>query len=212
LYNVRNLNLIISFSELPMTDSAAVQDMLQRWRQGDPLAEQQLFARYCEALSRLADQHLSRKLAARVDGEDVVQSVFRTFFRRGMAGEFHIDSSGELWGLLVRITVRKARAYARHHLAQKRDASAEAPALAEAGFPDRLAREPDPAEAAALVDQIEALLRGLPESYAHILQHRLQGQLVDETARELSVSRQTVYRALTLLQQRLTRSEAAPAR
>jgi RNA polymerase sigma factor (sigma-70 family) len=108
---------------------------------------------------------------------------------------------------LVRITVRKARAAARYHSARKRDAGAEAAAVD--GFPEALAREPDPAEAAALVDQIEAVLHGLPELHAHILQQRLQGLSADEIARELHISRQTVYRALTLLQQRLARSEAA---
>ncbi len=33
-----------------------------------------------------------------------------TFFRRTTTGEFQIDSSAQLWQLLARITVRKARA------------------------------------------------------------------------------------------------------
>jgi DNA-directed RNA polymerase specialized sigma24 family protein len=69
-------------------------------------------------------------------------------------------------------------------------------------------REPGPEEAAALVDQIEALLRGLPPLYCHILDRRLQGQPVAEIASGLGVSRQTVYRALALLQERLVDSES----
>jgi RNA polymerase sigma-70 factor, ECF subfamily len=155
----------------------------------------------------LAERHLSRKVAGRVGGEDVVQSVFRTFFGRCARGEFQIDSSAQLWQLLVTLTLRKARAEARRHLAGKRDAGAEVPA--DAVLADAVSQGPGPAEAGALVDQIESLLRGLPDVYSHVLGRRLEGHGVADIAAGLAVSRQTVYRALELLQRRLAR-EAAP--
>src|SRR5262249_11157232 len=92
-------------------------DLAGRLQDGDDRAARELFARYAHRLAVLAERHLSDNLAARVDGEDVVQSVFRTFFRRCARGEFQIDSSAQLWRLLVKITVRKARAKARQHTA-----------------------------------------------------------------------------------------------
>src|SRR5207302_731041 len=92
----------------------------KRLQTGDPQATEELFARYAERLVRLARQHLGRKIASREDPQDVVQSVLRTFFRRCKAGEFQIDTSGELWRLLVKITVRKAHAKIRYHTAQQR--------------------------------------------------------------------------------------------
>lgn len=169
-------------------------------------AAEQLFARYAQRLYRLAEQHLSHKLAGRVDGEDVVQSVFRTFFRRQAAGEFRCDSSGQLWRLLVKITILKARAKARHHTASMRDVRLEAPATIEPWVAESVARDPGPDEAAALVDQIETLLDGLPPLYCRLLEMRLEGREVREIAGELEVSRQTVYRALKLLQGRLLRA------
>src|SRR3712207_1415308 len=71
-----------------MQEEDSNRELLRRLREGDPQAEQELFARYARVLTRLAEQHLSRKVAAREDGEDVVQSAFRTFFRRSGAGEF----------------------------------------------------------------------------------------------------------------------------
>jgi hypothetical protein len=59
-------------------------------------------------------------MAGRLDGEDVVQAVCRTFFRRSAAGEFRIDSSAQLRRLLVKITVLKARAWSRQHTAARR--------------------------------------------------------------------------------------------
>ncbi len=73
-----------------MSEPEAIADLLERCRAGDPEAAHQLFAAYARRLTGVADQHLSRKLAGREDGEDVVQSVFRTFFRRAAAGEFRI--------------------------------------------------------------------------------------------------------------------------
>jgi RNA polymerase sigma factor (sigma-70 family) len=185
-----------------------IPELVERLRDGDPQAAEELFARYAQRLTVLAEQHLSRKLAARLDGADVVQSVFRTFFRRSAAGEFCIDSSAELWRLLVRITLQKARALGRHHTAGVRDVAAEKSWRAWGLPPQAVAHEPGPEEAAALIDQIDALLRGLPALYCDLLQLRLEGHSVSDTAARLGVSRRTIHRALHLLQQRLTRSAA----
>jgi RNA polymerase sigma-70 factor (ECF subfamily) len=166
-----------------------------------------LFERHARQLARLAEQHLSRKLAGRLDGEDVVQSVFRTFFRRCGQGEIRIDSSAHIWRLLARITLLKARAKGRYHAAEKRDVEAEAP-LSAAELGVAAAREPGPAEAVVLVDEIEALVQGLPPLYSNLLELRLEGRSASEIAQELGVSRRTVHRALHLLQQRLARSSA----
>jgi RNA polymerase sigma-70 factor (ECF subfamily) len=198
-----------------MDDTPAAGELVERVRAGDPRAAEELFVRYARRLTRLAEEHLSRKLAARLDGEDVVQSVFRTFFQRTARGEFRIDSSSQLWRLLVKITVLKARAQGRRHAADKRDVGAEAAAGGDAWLQEALTREPGPEEAAALVDQVEHLLRGLPALYCHVLEMRLEGHSVADVAARHGVSRQTVYRALELLQRRYAEaanfsSESAP--
>src|ERR1043166_1704545 len=104
-----------------MDDVPPIPELLKRSRAGDQQAASQPFERYARELTRVAEQHLSRKLAGRLDGEDVVQSVFRTFFRRSAAGEFRIDNSAQLWRLLVQITLRKAQAKGRHHQAEMRN-------------------------------------------------------------------------------------------
>lgn len=191
-----------------MDESSPMADLIERLRAGDPQAAEQLFQRYAQRLTHLAEQHLSHKLAGRLDGEDIVQSVFRTFFRRSSQGEFHIDGSAQIWRLLVKITVLKARAKGRYHAAQQRDVAAEF--AGDAWLAEAVAREPGPEEAAALVDQIEALLHGLPPLCCQVLELRLQGHAVTEIAPRLGVSRQTVYRVLGLLQQRLTENIPSP--
>ena len=49
------------------------------------------------------------------------------------------------------------------------------------------------------------MLRGLPALYCDLLQLRMEGYSVSDTAVRLSVSRRTVHRGLRLLQERLTR-------
>ena len=177
---------------------------IERWQQGDPVAAEELFRRYATRLSHVAEQHLSRRVKTREDGEDVVQSVFRSFFRRCADGDFRIDSADQLWRLLVSITLFKARSRVRHHTADKRDVGSEA--AEEEELRVAVSGEPGPDEAIILVDLFEALLRDLPVQYGQVLELRLQGWPHNDIAEQLSVSRQTVYRVLTLLRQRLDRA------
>jgi hypothetical protein len=68
-----------------------VGELVRRFRGGDPWAADLLFDRYARRLTAVAEQYRGRRPAGRLDGEDVVQSVFRTFFRRCAGGGFHID-------------------------------------------------------------------------------------------------------------------------
>jgi RNA polymerase sigma-70 factor (ECF subfamily) len=185
-------------------------ELIQRLREQHPQAAGEVFARYGRKLVHLAERHLSRKLAGREDGEDIVQSVFRTFVRRNAAGEFQIDTTGHLWRLLVTITLLKVRAKGRHHTAQCRNVNAEARQEGEDWLAAAAAREPGPEEAAALVDLIEGLLQGWPAVFGRVLEMRLQGHEVAAIADELEVSRPTVYRVLHLLQGRLQALSGGP--
>jgi RNA polymerase sigma-70 factor (ECF subfamily) len=186
-----------------MEEAVPLTDLVKCFQAGDRQAGDRLFAHYAQRLTRVAEQYLSHQLASREDGEDVVQSAFRTFFRRSLEGRFQIDSSAELWRLLVKITVLKAWAKGRYHTAARRDVRAETAHQGDAWLAEAVAHEPGPAEAVALVDQIEELLRGLPAEYGRILEMLLEGRSKSEIARALHLSRTTVHRVVALFQQRL---------
>ena len=189
-----------------MAEPTSITELVNRHRGGDGDAASEIFAHYAQRLSQLAEQHLSRRLAGRVEAEDVVQSAFRTFFSCSARGEFLIDSRAELWQLLVKITLQKARMQGRRQTAAVRDVSREQHDPNQEWLLAAVDHEPGPEDAVMLVDQIEVLLRGLPPLASQVLERRLQGQSVTEIARELGLARQAVYRTLALLQQRLARS------
>src|SRR5947209_20413942 len=95
-------------------------DLVMRWRDGDQRAAGELFERYAERLIALASSRLSARLARHVDPEDVVQSAYRSFFVGARDGRYVLGRSGDLWRLLVAITLHKLQHQVERHTAGKR--------------------------------------------------------------------------------------------
>ena len=102
--------------------------LLERFRGGDELAAEALFARYFERLTSLARSRLSTRLARRTDPEDIVLSVYRSFFVEAREGRYTLGRGGDLWRLLSSITRHKLLRQARHQSADRRSVDAETPA------------------------------------------------------------------------------------
>src|SRR5574341_751939 len=80
-------------SEAPRAENASVceagpsdRSLLRRFRRGEEDAATLLYLRYADRLRALTVAQCSPDLAQRVDADDIVQSVFRTFFRRAAQG------------------------------------------------------------------------------------------------------------------------------
>lgn len=69
-------------------------DWLERVIGSEPGFEGELVDRYTRRLLELARRQLPERVRRRVDPEDVVQSVYRSFFRRLNDGQFNFGSSG----------------------------------------------------------------------------------------------------------------------
>ena len=82
-------------------------EFLARLHNQDDAAAQELFVRFAHQLIALALRHIDAGLRHKVDPEDVVQSVYKSFFIRYGEGKLDIVSWNSLWGLLALITVRK---------------------------------------------------------------------------------------------------------
>lgn len=182
-------------------------ELVARYASGDdPDAARELFQRFSSRLTALARSRLSAALAARVDPEDVVQSAYRSFFLLAREGTLHIREPGELWRLLVRITLRKVYRNVRRHRADCRSVEREE-AGADAGENAALSREPTPADAAALIDELSGALGPLGTRQRRMVEMRLQGHEIGEIATAVKRSSRTVRRVLAAfgaeLEQRL---------
>src|SRR5262245_57090075 len=140
-------------------------ELMTRWRNGDQRAADELVRRYTERLLALARSRLSARLTRHIDPEDVLQSAYRSFFVGTRDGRYVLQRTGDLWRLLVAITLHKLHHRVERHTAGKRDITLESPFEGKSTLGDleylALAREPSPAEAAALADELELVLRKL---------------------------------------------------
>src|SRR5262245_30887753 len=104
-------------------DSSA--ELLARWRAGDQQAATALWQRYAQRLLALVRSRMSGELAHHTDPEDVVQSAFCSFFAGTRDDQYVLRHSGDLWRLLVAITLHKLHHQVRRHMAAKRSMALE---------------------------------------------------------------------------------------
>src|SRR4051812_12456318 len=106
-----------------MTQDTELTDhsLLRRYRDGSQDAATQLYRRYAQRLRELTQAQCSPDLARRVEVEDIVQSVFGSFFRRAGQGLYDVPAGEELWKLFLVIGLNKIRAKGAFHKAAKRD-------------------------------------------------------------------------------------------
>ena len=107
-----------------MTDERSG-DLIARWREGDQQAADELFNRYADRLVALARGQLSAKLSPRIDPEDIVQSAYRCFFADTRKGNYRVDRGGDLWHLLVSITLHKLKDKVKFNRRAKRSVQRE---------------------------------------------------------------------------------------
>jgi RNA polymerase sigma-70 factor (ECF subfamily) len=189
--------------------------LLEGIRRADPEVLHHFYAEYAPLLHRLAAQHLTAGIRRRVEPEDVVQSVCRTFLRRASGGQFTLGDSEELWSLLCAITLNKTRRAIRFHMRRKRDLSRDVRAMPApddegSACTPLPSADPTPAEAAEFSDQLQKLLASLDDEQRQVVDLKLQDFTNKEIATKLGSSERTVRRIMKIVQAHLARQlEAA---
>jgi DNA-directed RNA polymerase specialized sigma24 family protein len=136
----------------------------------------------------------------------VLQSVFRSFFKRQREGRFVIENWDSLWGILMVMTLRKCRRRIQYYRAARRDAQREARWGDDAGAAGEravVARDPTPSEAAILIELVGQLMHGLPEDDRAILTFHLQGYTIAEIKTLTGRAMRTIRRILDRVRQQL---------
>lgn len=170
------------------------QSLLRRFRQGKEDAATALYLRYAKRLRGLAVRQVSPDLSRRIDPDDIVQSVFRTFFRRAAAGQYNVPDGEELWKLFLVIALNKVRAVGAYHRAAKRDirstkGSSSLDELSDAQL--------DGAEALGVLEMvIDEHLQNLPVGNREIIELRIKGHEVSQIADRTGRAKRSIERVL----------------
>ena len=187
------------------------QRMIQGLRDGDGVIVRTFYDQYGRMLHQIARRRLASGLRRRVDASDIVQSVFRTFFRRAHEGQFSLPDSQKLWNLLCAITLTKVRETARFHFRQKRGLDREVHPPARRPGDEQRPYEPadpglSPASGAEFTDQLQTLLESLDPEEQRVVDLKLQDCTHEEVAAAMGVSERTVRRVLSRMRSRLERA------
>jgi RNA polymerase sigma factor (sigma-70 family) len=188
-------------------------DWLAQMLSGEPDGEQEAFTRYAHRLLGLARRHLPERVRQRVDPEDIVQSVYRSFFRRVRDGQFRFEESDDVWRLLAAMTYHKACDAVRFHHRTRRDVRRDLPLQPgdEAAGPNDAEPTPGPEDVAALYAALERLLAQLPDNYRTIVVRRLEGDSIQQIAGRVERTTRTVHRVLAHVQELAAQLLEAPS-
>ena len=162
-----------------------------------------LWDRYSQRLLTLAARNLDLRVRARVDEEDVVQSMYKSFCLRAQNKDFDLDDADDVWALLATMTIRKAKKAAAKQRAKKRSVTTEVDFNNpdQTRQPDFASDEPTPEEIAVAEDEITSRLAELPDELKKIVRWKLEGYTNSEIAAadKLDCSVRTIERKLHLL-------------
>jgi RNA polymerase sigma-70 factor (ECF subfamily) len=195
-----------------MPPEPSFEALMQRLRSGDQDAAAEVFHRFARRLIGLARARLDHLVRQKMDPEEIVQSVYKSFFLRFAEGQYDLKSWDSLWALLTLITVRKCGHRIEYFHAACRDvrheASQQIPADDSTSSWEAIARDPTPAEAAMLADTVAKLMRILDGRDRQIVSLTLQGQTPPAVSAEVGCSERTVRRVLDQVKKWLQRRES----
>jgi RNA polymerase sigma-70 factor, ECF subfamily len=167
--------------------------LVRRFQAGEQSAATALFDRYAERVRQLAHPRCSSGYSARFDADDIVQSVFRSFFNGVRRETYQVPADGDLWGLLLVMALNKIRSHVDFHRAAKRAVSRTARQEDLEDWP--LGDGSDPGSGFLRV-VLDDLMDGLPVSNREIVRLRIDGHEVKEIAALTGRSSRTVERVL----------------
>ncbi len=167
------------------------------------------FERFARRLIGLARVHLDARLQHKIDPEDVVQSVYKSFLVRYKDLPLDSDEAGGLWNLLTVITLRKCADRVRYHRAECRDINLEAaPPAADDGvaqWREAIGKEPTPEHAAILTETVEVLFHDLSSGERAVVELSLQGYSTQEISDRLGRAERSVRRLRERVRRQLQR-------
>ncbi len=177
--------------------------LLAQFRGGDQGAAVSLYVRYAERLRNFARSKQYADIASRVDSDDIVQSVFKSFFRGVSRGSYNVPADEELWNLFLVITLNKIRSKGAHHRAAKRDVrlTASDPLIDQHADP----MHSNESTTVLLKLAVEEALDRLQPQHKQVVELRMEGYQVEEIAQRTGRSKRSVERVLQECRKQLSK-------
>jgi RNA polymerase sigma-70 factor (ECF subfamily) len=164
-------------------------------------AARQIWLRFAERLTAVVRRRLNSRILRHAGVDDVLQSLFASFFAAAPGTNGPPRNSAELWNLLVCFTMRKVANTAHHYQAQRRDIRREWPLVnrtthdmaAGPGWAEPVDfRSLSPEDEAIAHDEFDRLLGVLPEDLKQVFAMRLEGYTNAEIAARIGRVERTV--------------------
>lgn len=199
-----------------MTDTpfdGSVTLCVQKLRGGDQVAAQALWQQYFHRLVGLARKQLEGRVRLVQDEEDVALSAFHSFCRGIERGRFpQLTDRGDLWNLLVTITLHKVLHLIRDEGRMKRGGGKQA-VEGEGSDLDLLGQlvgaEPTPQVAIQVAEEAERLLNKLPSpDLVELALLKMEGYSNSEIAERWNKTERTVERKLNLIRKIWSQDES----
>lgn len=187
----------------------SVSHWIDQAKDGNSVAAHQLWHHYYDRLIRAARQNLRGQNQGMADEEDIVVSVFESFYRAAENGRFP-DLSGrdDLWRLLLTMSARKIVDKRRHDRRQRRGAGAKLRSIEQPGGEDEaviqvIGNEPTPDMVLMMTESFERLLAHLGVGQLRDLAvGKMEGFSNAELAIRFQCSERTIERRLHLIREK----------
>ncbi len=183
-----------------------VSHWIDRVKYGDSAAANRIWRHYFDRLVRSVRQGLRGQNRAVSDEEDIVLSVFDSFYAAAADGRFpDLADRDDLWRLLLRMSARKVIDKRRHDRRQRRGGDAEIRPLDgdDGTVLEVIGDEPSPEMALMMQESVEAFFSHLGVgSLRDLAVAKLEGHSNADLARRFGCSERTIERRLHLIREK----------
>ena len=192
-----------------MPDSNNVSHWIEQIKHGDSSAANRLWKLYFDRLVRAVRRRLYGQNRAISDEEDIVLSVFDSFYAAAEQGRFpDLSDRDDLWRLLLTMSARKVIDKRRHDQRQRRGGDIKVHSMntgeSPSGIMDAIGQEPSPEMVLMMQESVEQLFSHLGVGQLQDLAGaKLEGYSNAEIAERFGCSERTIERRLHLIREKL---------
>lgn len=198
-----------------MSKSTNVSHWIDLVKAGDSIAANRIWQHYFDRLVRSVRARVYGQNRAVSDEEDIVLSVFDSFYNAAENGRFpDLSDRDDLWRLLLRIAARKVVDKRRHDLRQRRGGKVRLHSLDQAGNDgvvddgrviEAIGDEPSPEMVLMMQESVEQLFSHLGVGQLRDLAGaKLEGYSNAELAQRFDCSERTIERRLHLIREKMS--------